>query len=162
MFEVANKDDPAQQPLRLATSARVLRIFFDALSSSGKPVTDSSDQDVDDLLALADKFQCPAVKDKILNALVHSPFVGKDHKRYFVLAARMDRPSLARRAAEQMEDPIERWTAEDVNEAGGRYFLALLWSAMRQERLGVCYHGPPRWVTDTWAEVGDSLDRQLR
>jgi hypothetical protein len=110
----------------------------------------------------ADKFQSPAVKDKILDALVHSPLVGKDPKRYFFLAARMDRPSLARRAAEQMNDPIEDWTAEDVNEAGGRYFLALLWSAMRQEMLGVHYHGPPRWVTDPWAKVGDSLDRHLR
>jgi hypothetical protein len=162
MFEVASNDDPAQQPLQLDTSARVLRIFFDALFSSGKPVIDSSDQDADDLLGLADKFQSPAVKDKILDALVHSPLVGKDPKRYFFLAARMDRPSLARRAAEQMNDPIEDWTAEDVNEAGGRYFLALLWSAMRQEMLGVHYHGPPRWVTDPWAKVGDSLDRHLR
>jgi hypothetical protein len=102
MFEVANQVDSTGQPLQLDTSARVLRIFFDALFSSGKPVIDSCHKDVDDLLALADKFQSPSVENKILDALVLSPLVGKNAKRSFILAAKKDKPALAKRAVGQL------------------------------------------------------------
>lgn len=85
-------------------------------------------------MALCDSFLSPDVQAKLLDSLDRSPVDSESPFPFFVLAAKFDRPMLARKAAEassknwdqHRHTDLLHWTPKDIDEVGGRYLVALL------------------------------------
>lgn len=140
MFEVATHGDMRESPLSLDAPASTVRIFLDAMFISGNPSIHTDPKEFKVVLALCDRFQSPAVEDKLFDSLTVSPIVKRFPFLFFVLAAKKDRPQLAVSAVAASDNGsrrrfLDKWTASEVDDVGGRYFIALLKACVRNRGI---------------------------
>jgi hypothetical protein len=157
MFGVATHGVLTESPLQLDAPASIVRIFLDAMFISGNPSIHTDPEEFNVLLALCERCQSPEVEDKLFDCLIRSPILKKYPFQFFVLAAKTDRPALAKSAAEVLQEDqdhsdILSWSADEVNEIGARYFMALLKACM-EGRCGGLFIG---------SDVGRHLERFIQ